>query len=81
MDAENTAVGHKLGQPCIAGEVLGFEDTAVLFIQHMCPVEFIDDNLGKTAYRGRVWVAFAPFAVAGILYLAAAFVEKRASHA
>ena len=53
MDAQNTAVGGKLGQPRFAGQMFGFENTAVLFINHMRPVEFIDNNLGKTAISNK----------------------------
>jgi hypothetical protein len=36
------------------------------------------DNLGKQAFRAGVWVAFAPFAVVGLLYLLAAWSARHA---
>ena len=48
------AVGDELRQPGFVGKMFGLEDAAILLVQDVGPVEFIDDDLAGTAVCHRV---------------------------
>ena len=43
------AVGHELGEPGVVGQVLGFVDAAVLFVEDVGPAQLVDDHDGVPA--------------------------------